>query len=81
MVTDHTLSIDSEHGRVEMTLRSGNLKRAPKGLSFSDLKQGQIFEGRVKKVEEYGLFIELDGTKLSGLCHKSEVRGFLVLIV
>lgn len=27
----------------------------------------------MKKVEDYGIFIEIVGSKLSGLCHKSEV--------
>jgi rRNA biogenesis protein RRP5 len=27
----------------------------------------------VKKVEDYGVFVEIKGTKISGLCHKSEL--------
>jgi len=31
----------------------------------------------VKKVEDYGIFIKLDGYNASGLCHKSEVTNVI----
>ena len=58
-----------------MTFRSGDLKREKSTkITLSDLVVGDKVEGRVRKVEDYGLFIEIEGSKLSGLCHKSEVR-------
>jgi rRNA biogenesis protein RRP5 len=57
-----------------MTFRSGNRALATPKLQFSDLAEGQKVQGRVKKVEEYGIFIQIDDSKVSGLCHKSEVR-------
>jgi rRNA biogenesis protein RRP5 len=58
-----------------MTFRSANRTASPNSqLRLSDLTEGQKIQGRVKKVEEYGLFIQIEGSKLSGLCHKSEVR-------
>ena len=56
-----------------MTFRSGSLSRSQPALSLSDLQEGQKIKGRVKKIEVYGLFIEIEGSKVSGLCHKSEV--------
>jgi rRNA biogenesis protein RRP5 len=57
-----------------MTFRSGDLSRpSSKSLSIGDLQQGQKVTGRVKRIEQYGLFIEIDGSKISGLCHKSQV--------
>ena len=62
-----------------MTFRSGDLSRSSKSsLNISDLQEGQKVEGRVKKIEDYGLFIEINGSKLTGLCHKSEVRHEIV---
>jgi len=62
---------------VEMTFRSGDLKRdKTSSLCFADLHDGQKVDGRIKKIEDYGLFVEIEGSKLSGLCHKSEVRVF-----
>lgn len=42
-------------------------------LTLRDFQEGQVVNGHVKGVEDYGLFIELDDSKVSGLCHKSEV--------
>lgn len=71
-------SVDFDKKQVEMTFRSGDLKRDARSQStLADLSEGQKVDGRVKKIEDYGLFIEIAGSKLSGLCHKSEVRRFL----
>ena len=42
-------------------------------LQHSDLIEGSKVDGTVKKIEDYGLFVEIEGSKLRGLCHKSEV--------
>lgn len=68
------VSIDTEKRQVEMTFRSGeSSKSVHSGLKLSDLVVGSKVDGTVKKVEDYGLFIEIEGSKLRGLCHKSEV--------
>lgn len=57
-----------------MTFRSGDLKRdKSSSLSIVNLHEGQKVDGRVKRVEDYGLFVAIEGSKISGLCHKSEV--------
>ena len=69
------LSVNTEKKQVELSFRSGDLKRDNQPqLTLSDLSEGQKVEGRVNKVEDYGIFIAIEGSKLSGLCHKSEVR-------
>lgn len=68
-------SVNTEKKQVEMSLRSGSSKREE--LSFGDLEIGQKIDGRIKKVEDFGIFIQIMGSKLSGLCHKSEVRNLL----
>jgi rRNA biogenesis protein RRP5 len=45
-------------------------------VTIEALVEGEHVDGIIKKVEVYGLFIEIKGTKISGLCHKSEVRIF-----
>lgn len=67
-------SVNAEKKQLELSFRSGDLTRdSHSQLGLSDLSEGQKIDGRVKKVEDYGLFIEIEGSKLSGLCHKSEV--------
>ncbi len=59
---------------MEMSFRSQASKRDPRStLQLSDLVEGAKVDGVVKKIEDYGLFIEIEGSKLRGLCHKSEV--------
>ncbi|KAK7059164.1 rRNA biogenesis protein rrp5 [Paramarasmius palmivorus] len=74
LVKGRILSVDVEAKKVEMTFRSGDLNRVrSSAVTLSDLSAGQIVDGKVKRVEDYGLFIEIDNSKLSGLCHKSEL--------
>lgn len=74
LVKGRVLSVDFDKKQVEMTFRSGDLKRDARSQStLADLSEGQKVDGRVKKIEDYGLFIEIAGSKLSGLCHKSEL--------
>ncbi|KAF9229085.1 hypothetical protein BS17DRAFT_804934 [Gyrodon lividus] len=74
VVKGRILSVDAVNKKVEMTFRSGDLTRSTsKFLSFGDFQKGQKVTGRVKRIEQYGLFIEIDGSKTSGLCHKSQL--------
>ncbi|EJD03698.1 uncharacterized protein FOMMEDRAFT_139869 [Fomitiporia mediterranea MF3/22] len=73
LVSGRILGINREKKQVEMTFRSTKtLPEKPEKL-LSDLTEGQKVDGKVKKVEDYGIFISIDGAKLSGLCHKSEI--------
>ena len=57
-----------------MTFRSGESSRSSQPqLKITDLVEGSKVDGTVKKIEDYGLFIEIEGSKQRGLCHKSEV--------
>ncbi|TBU63713.1 U3 snoRNP-associated protein Rrp5 [Dichomitus squalens] len=74
LVKGRVLSVNIEKKQVELSFRSGDLKRDNQPqLTLSDLSEGQKVDGRVKKVEDYGIFIAIEGSKLSGLCHKSEL--------
>ena len=65
---------------MEITFRSGDLKRdnTSPAIGFTTLREGHKVDGVVKRVEDYGIFIQIDGSKISGLCHKSEVCTILV---
>lgn len=49
-------------------------------LALADFSEGQKVTATVKKVESYGLFLKIDGSEVSGLCHKSEV-SYLILVL
>ncbi|TCD61307.1 rRNA bioproteinsis protein rrp5 [Steccherinum ochraceum] len=73
LVKGRILSVDVEKKQVEMTFRTTDSGPSKSNVTLSDLTEGQKLDGVVRKIEDYGLFIELDGTKLRGLCHKSEI--------
>jgi rRNA biogenesis protein RRP5 len=77
-LTPSFFSIDLEANRIELTFRSGELKRNGSTLTLSDFEKGQIVDGVVKKVEDYGVFIQIKETRISGLCHKSEVYSSVI---
>ncbi|KAK3375401.1 hypothetical protein B0H63DRAFT_503264 [Podospora didyma] len=62
-------------GRIEMSLKLSMVDKDYVPLvTISDLKEGQVITGKIRKVEEFGAFIEVDGSaNLSGLCHRSEM--------
>ncbi|KAJ3870308.1 hypothetical protein EV359DRAFT_28064 [Lentinula novae-zelandiae] len=72
LVQGRILSAEADTKKVEMTLRSGDLSK-PVALTLSTLAPGQHVDGVVKRIEEYGLFIQINNSKLSGLCHKSQL--------
>jgi rRNA biogenesis protein RRP5 len=62
-------------GRIEMSLKPSVVEKDYVPLTtIADLKEGQTITGKVRKVEEFGAFIDIDGSmNLSGLCHRSEM--------
>ncbi|KAJ7492804.1 hypothetical protein FB451DRAFT_1022365 [Mycena latifolia] len=74
LVKGRILSVDVEAKKVEMTFRSADFSKASlSSLLITDLKEGQKVDGVVKRIEDYGLFIQIDGSKINGLCHKSQL--------
>ncbi|ORY15336.1 rRNA biogenesis protein-like protein RRP5 [Clohesyomyces aquaticus] len=60
---------------VQMSLKKSLLEKdyIPP-LSFDDVKVGQIVKAKVRKVEDFGVFIVVDNSNnVSGLCHASEM--------
>ena len=64
-----------EQGKVLMTLKESEVNGDLKILkNYDDLVVGEVFEGTVTKVTDFGVFVKLDGTiNISGLCHHSEI--------
>lgn len=62
-------------GRIGLSLKASVVEKDFKPLlTIADLKEGQVVAGKVRKVEEYGAFIDIDGSaNVAGLCHRSEM--------
>lgn len=78
LVSGKILSTNAAKKQIEMTLRkTSSAKRTKKEtgptITFEGLQIGQVIKGVVKRVEKYGAFIRIEGSGVSGLCHKSEI--------
>lgn len=76
LVTGRVTKVDVDGKYAQMSLKASHLEddyKAP--IAFSDLQVGMTVTGKVRKVEDFGAFVDIDGTqpRLSGLCHRSEV--------
>ncbi|ODV78083.1 uncharacterized protein CANTADRAFT_295462 [Suhomyces tanzawaensis NRRL Y-17324] len=62
-------------GKILMTLKESEVNGELKySKVISDIKVDEIYEGTVRKVAEFGVFVGLDGTlNVSGLCHRSQI--------
>jgi rRNA biogenesis protein RRP5 len=75
LVKGRIVFVDSASNRLQMSLKESVLDPNYKTpIMLRDLQQGQVVTGKVRKVEEFGAFIVVDGSaNVSGLCHRSEM--------
>ena len=77
LVEGKVINVDPMLNHVQMSLRKSHLENDYKPpLKFSDIKVGQIITGKVRKVEEFGVFILADDfANVSGLCHRTKMSN------
>lgn len=76
LVKGRILAVDPALNHVQMSLKQSHVdKNYVPPATFADLKPGQIVTGKVRKVEDFGVFIDVDNTipRVSGLCHRSQI--------
>lgn len=75
LVKGRITSVDPVVGHVQMSLKASVVDKDYVPLiNYQDLREGQIVTGKVRKVEEFGAFIVVEGSaNVSGLCHRSEM--------
>ncbi|THY90587.1 nucleic acid-binding protein [Aureobasidium pullulans] len=81
LVKGKILQVDANLNHVQMSLKQSHVdKDYVPANSFADLKIGQFVTGKVRKVEDFGVFIDVDNTipRVSGLCHKSQIADSAV---
>lgn len=66
-------SVDASH--ITLTLKESDVNGDLKVLKyFEDVKLGEVHEGSVRKVTDFGVFVKLDGcVNVSGLCHHTQI--------
>ena len=75
LVEGKIIAIDPLLNHVQMSLKRSHLDKDYKPpLTFSDMQLGQIITGKVRKVEDFGVFIVVDNSaNVSGLCHRTNM--------
>nr|ODN95502.1 rRNA biogenesis protein RRP5 [Cryptococcus depauperatus CBS 7855] len=75
VVSGKILSINPTSNSIEVTLRKTPSRQPKKiaSLTLADFAEGQKVVASVRKIEAYGMFLRIDGSDVSGLCHKSEI--------
>ena len=69
------IAVDSLLNHVQMSLKKSHLDQDYKPpLTFPDMKLGQTITGKVRKVEDFGVFVVVDDSaNVSGLCHRTQM--------
>lgn len=79
LVKGRVIVVKESSNQIQLSLKESVLDSdfsAP--LTFDEVKVGQTHTGKVRKVEDFGVFVVLDKSKnVSGLCHRSEVADNL----
>ena len=75
LVEGKITAVDPLVNHVQLSLKRSVLDKNYKApLTYGDIQTGQIITGKVRKVEDFGVFIVVDDSaNVSGLCHRSEI--------
>jgi rRNA biogenesis protein RRP5 len=57
---------------VDLDLRESVLLASENNVEYDDIEIGGKYKGTVTRIEDYGVFVRIENSKLSGLVHKSE---------
>jgi ribosomal protein S1 len=67
-VTVWVLNVEPSKKRIELTMIE------PPAVDWDEIRSGQVFSGTVKRVEQYGAFVDIGATR-DGLVHVSEITS------
>ena len=75
LVEGKIIVLDPLLNHVQMSLKRSHIDKDYKApLTFADMQVGQTVTGKIRKVEDFGVFIVVDNSaNVSGLCHKSKM--------
>jgi rRNA biogenesis protein RRP5 len=75
LVTGKVISANADLKNAQMTLKKSVVEgQYVQLLEFSDMEVGQIVTAKVRRVEDFGVFLVVDNSRnVSGLCHVSQI--------
>lgn len=72
-------SMDSVKLQVDLDMRESTLLDEQQNrLTFGNVEVGQKYNGSVQRIEDYGVFVQLENSNVSGLVHLSECSDSFV---
>lgn len=79
LVKGRILFVNQENGWIDMSLKASVVDPySQPPMKFEDLEEGMKVDGSIKAIHSYGVFIHLNGSNISGLCHISEISDVSV---
>ncbi|KAI1294999.1 rRNA biogenesis protein rrp5 [Mortierella claussenii] len=74
LVKTKVVSVNEDRNQIELTLKASQIDPSIKAIqTLADFTKGQKVKGTIKAVKEIGVFIKIDNSAVSGLCHISEI--------
>ncbi|CAH0518276.1 unnamed protein product [Peronospora belbahrii] len=64
---------------LELRLKTSVVSEDVSMLKWNDLKEGLTIKGTITKVQAYGVFVRIEKSTISGLCHISEIADEKVM--
>ncbi|KAI8601950.1 hypothetical protein EDD21DRAFT_91525 [Dissophora ornata] len=74
LVKAKVVSVNEDRHQIELTLKASQIDPSVKAIqTLADFAKGQKVKGTIKAVKDIGVFIKIDNSTVSGLCHISEI--------
>ncbi|KAF9198450.1 rRNA biogenesis protein rrp5 [Haplosporangium sp. Z 27] len=74
LVKAKVVSMNPDRNQIELTLKASQIDPSIKAIqTLADFTKGQKVKGTIKAVKDIGVFIKIDNSAVSGLCHISEI--------
>ncbi|KAG0275224.1 rRNA biogenesis protein rrp5 [Linnemannia exigua] len=74
LVKAKIVNVSESHHQIELTLKASQIDPSIKAIqTLADFTKGEKVKGTIKAVKEIGVFIKIDNSTVSGLCHISEI--------
>ncbi|GJJ74975.1 rRNA biogenesis protein RRP5 [Entomortierella parvispora] len=74
LVKAKVVSVNEARNQVELTLKASQIDPSIKAnKTLADFTKGEKVKGTIKAVKDIGVFIKIDNSMVSGLCHISEI--------
>ncbi|KAF9215680.1 rRNA biogenesis protein rrp5 [Podila verticillata] len=74
LVKAKIVNVNETRNQIELTLKASQIDPSIKAIqTLADFAKGQKVKGTIKAVKDIGVFIKIDNSVVSGLCHISEI--------